>query len=110
MFGAGCCGVSPRIGPILRCCMSEGNQPRERRIDASLRGHEGRRVEQADVAKMMAGPAVVNIGLELFAETLQRAGRPVEMVAWRPPPDRKSTRLNSSHGSISYAVFCLKKK
>src|SRR6266487_4094112 len=26
------------------------------------------------------------------------------------PPDRKSTRLNSSHPSISYAVFCLKKK
>src|SRR5207245_6158631 len=28
----------------------------------------------------------------------------------RHPQDRKSTRLNSSHGSISYAVFCLKKK
>src|SRR5207245_9586344 len=28
----------------------------------------------------------------------------------RNPSDRKSTRLNSSHGSISYAVFCLKKK
>src|SRR5207245_4344527 len=30
----------------------------------------------------------------------------------KPPSirDRKSTRLNSSHGSISYAVFCLKKK
>src|SRR5207245_5469007 len=27
-----------------------------------------------------------------------------------PERDRKSTRLNSSHGSISYAVFCLKKK
>src|SRR5256884_5898683 len=27
-----------------------------------------------------------------------------------PPLDRKSTRLNSSHGYISYAVFCLKKK
>src|SRR5207245_3299673 len=27
-----------------------------------------------------------------------------------PILDRKSTRLNSSHGSISYAVFCLKKK
>src|SRR2546422_8551982 len=26
------------------------------------------------------------------------------------PSDRKSTRLNSSHGYISYAVFCLKKK
>src|SRR3989449_7385376 len=33
--------------------------------------------------------------------------------AWMPEPcrsDRKSTRLNSSHGYISYAVFCLKKK
>src|SRR2546429_1827479 len=29
-------------------------------------------------------------------------------LPWRP--DRKSTRLNSSHGYISYAVFCLKKK
>src|SRR5438477_9005626 len=28
----------------------------------------------------------------------------------RREPDRKSTRLNSSHMSISYAVFCLKKK
>src|SRR3712207_9008048 len=28
----------------------------------------------------------------------------------QPPADRKSTRLNSSHANISYAVFCLKKK
>src|SRR5258707_7954364 len=28
----------------------------------------------------------------------------------RAGPDRKSTRLNSSHANISYAVFCLKKK
>src|SRR2546422_4007664 len=28
----------------------------------------------------------------------------------KPERDRKSTRLNSSHGYISYAVFCLKKK
>src|SRR2546422_8265838 len=35
-----------------------------------------------------------------------------ETVAIRSPLriDRKSTRLNSSHGYISYAVFCLKKK
>src|SRR5438445_5307262 len=32
------------------------------------------------------------------------AGRAVD------PGDRKSTRLNSSHANISYAVFCLKKK
>src|SRR3712207_8197383 len=29
---------------------------------------------------------------------------------YRPNEDRKSTRLNSSHANISYAVFCLKKK
>src|SRR4051812_49988942 len=32
------------------------------------------------------------------------------VVATGAGPDRKSTRLNSSHMSISYAVFCLKKK
>src|SRR5256886_3530247 len=30
--------------------------------------------------------------------------------SWHPAIDRKSTRLNSSHSQISYAVFCLKKK
>src|SRR5690625_5330863 len=30
-------------------------------------------------------------------------------LAWVELPDRKSTRLNSSHVAISYAVFCLKK-
>src|SRR2546422_5866420 len=33
-----------------------------------------------------------------------------QAVELRAEPDRKSTRLNSSHGYISYAVFCLKKK
>src|SRR3712207_8958272 len=36
--------------------------------------------------------------------------RPGELrVLCDPPVDRKSTRLNSSHANISYAVFCLKK-
>src|SRR5436305_7635962 len=34
----------------------------------------------------------------------------VRVLAEWPHPDRKSTRLNSSHVRISYAVFCLKKK
>src|SRR5690349_22694238 len=34
----------------------------------------------------------------------------VEAMATQYIPDRKSTRLNSSHVEISYAVFCLKKK
>src|SRR5438094_6745431 len=43
----------------------------------------------------------------------QRAWWLIQMLASVPPsdrPDRKSTRLNSSHRTISYAVFCLKKK
>src|SRR5476651_2769945 len=36
------------------------------------------------------------------------SGRP-PLSTW-PSQDRKSTRLNSSHANISYAVFCLKKK
>src|SRR5438876_12252213 len=43
-----------------------------------------------------------------------RQARTSRRLTWRNWPecqrDRKSTRLNSSHPSISYAVFCLKKK
>src|SRR2546430_8719992 len=52
-----------------------------------------------------AGPAVE----EHFAlRCEQRRGALEDPSA--PPGDRKSTRLNSSHSQISYAVFCLKKK
>src|SRR4051812_49504272 len=52
------------------------------------------------------------------AAVLLRAARLLErrglarggFVPHQAAPDRKSTRLNSSHMSISYAVFCLKKK
>src|SRR5205085_11791829 len=45
-----------------------------------------------------------------FGQLLQQArGEKVEVVL-QQAPDRKSTRLNSSHSQISYAVFCLKKK
>src|SRR5689334_24165198 len=40
---------------------------------------------------------------------LHRVGRQL-VEHQRQGQDRKSTRLNSSHSSISYAVFCLKKK
>src|SRR6266487_2716310 len=43
--------------------------------------------------------------------TVRSARRPGRIQRGsRSPGDRKSTRLNSSHPSISYAVFCLKKK
>src|SRR5205809_1586395 len=40
----------------------------------------------------------------------RRASALARAVHTTSPLDRKSTRLNSSHGYISYAVFCLKKK
>src|SRR5690606_41428451 len=45
----------------------------------------------------------VRVGAQILGGLTHRGGG-------RPPVDRKSTRLNSSHVKISYAVFCLKKK
>src|SRR5258708_23223158 len=52
------------------------------------------------------GAAQERIGREL----LGKRGGKRRLAAIATNPDRKSTRLNSSHQIISYAVFCLKKK
>src|SRR3712207_7181781 len=49
-------------------------------------------------------------GLVAREDAGRRAGYAVEAGAHVEEGDRKSTRLNSSHANISYAVFCLKKK
>src|ERR1035441_11035653 len=61
-----------------------------------------------DLAEI-ADDVVVNSGNSdpmSMIEQLPEVGVPVSLLV----PDRKSTRLNSSHLGISYAVFCLKKK
>src|SRR2546429_3721792 len=46
-----------------------------------------------------------------MASVVMKPGSAVALADWwHLKRDRKSTRLNSSHGYISYAVFCLKKK
>src|SRR3712207_8278154 len=40
---------------------------------------------------------------------IHRTRRAISPTQWPSELDRKSTRLNSSHANISYAVFCLKK-
>src|SRR3712207_47353 len=45
-----------------------------------------------------------------FADAVRGLPGPAWSVTVRTMQDRKSTRLNSSHANISYAVFCLKKK
>src|SRR2546427_5000786 len=71
---------------------------------------------------LMVGPAPVlaagvgeGVGLVLYEVTedmylLDKDGKPTGNLANAVARDRKSTRLNSSHSQISYAVFCLKKK
>src|SRR5688572_31371788 len=54
------------------------------------------RLERHEIRRLERHP----VGRERMLDRLVLADR----------PDRKSTRLNSSHSQISYAVFCLKKK
>src|SRR5690606_41238648 len=61
-------------------------------------------VQIGDFDPRAEGQAAVRGGEGMLVETLA-AGSAFAMVL-----DRKSTRLNSSHVKISYAVFCLKKK
>src|SRR2546430_13547751 len=62
-------------------------------------GFAGRRAAPVDGAVLTDDRAVADFHPRFFALVLQ-----VLRI------DRKSTRLNSSHSQISYAVFCLKKK
>src|SRR3712207_6916163 len=54
------------------------------------------------VLRLLRGESLDALSRELGVEAHR-------LAAWRDE-DRKSTRLNSSHANISYAVFCLKKK
>src|SRR5687768_18002494 len=60
---------------------------------------------RSDVVGRVAGAARNDLGGVVFEDEHRRLARDAGAH-----PDRKSTRLNSSHGYISYAVFCLKKK
>src|SRR3712207_9052001 len=66
------------------------------------------------MAEAMASVAAASEGLgpEHLADVSLLAARIARRLGSTPPQilDRKSTRLNSSHANISYAVFCLKKK
>src|SRR3712207_8876056 len=54
--------------------------------------------------------AATPLALAALAAPLTQAILGAMRAEFPPRPDRKSTRLNSSHANISYAVFCLKKK
>src|SRR3712207_7176289 len=58
---------------------------------------------------VLFAPPVEEVYPDGFATTVTVAGLG-EVLEGAQRGDRKSTRLNSSHANISYAVFCLKKK
>src|SRR5687768_18121340 len=60
-----------------------------------------------DALPILTVPDLVIVAASAHMETHPQPTCPDVMPAYE---DRKSTRLNSSHGYISYAVFCLKKK
>src|SRR5437762_10509405 len=66
-----------------------------------------------ELAITRSGILVRGFAADFFAEDLARDGATRGRSSAKKSaakPDRKSTRLNSSHRCISYAVFCLKKK
>src|SRR5690606_41751659 len=80
-------------------------------LPISTGGRGGGKAGPADVGRERRtnGEATFARGLRLDAHRAQRGLRARRARCARVP-DRKSTRLNSSHVKISYAVFCLKKK
>src|SRR5437773_4768163 len=60
--------------------------------------------------RVVPGELAVGLGLQCVADGLHVEGSDQHAAVVEHRRDRKSTRLNSSHITISYAVFCLKKK
>src|SRR5687768_17956941 len=69
---------------------------------------EARRDRRRRSPRLAGGPRQGDA--DSAAQCQQHAKVPFAEILATEARDRKSTRLNSSHGYISYAVFCLKKK
>ena len=70
-------------------------------------GEQGGSMSAAQIGQIHHGADDNASGTAALLE-LARGARPVGVSSIYETADRKSTRLNSSHGSISYAVFCLR--
>src|SRR3712207_8618640 len=93
------------------------------RTESTSRGSSLRRRLGLSVSAIVLLAAIAAIRVPLHDLSIVNEGSAaawllvfVPLAIWvavalrRRVPDRKSTRLNSSHANISYAVFCLKKK
>src|SRR5688572_32370637 len=100
-----------------------GQRPRAARRQPLSHEHRARSPDRAAADAGMGGAMTVALSPPAFdrvlapqkATTLEATGLTPDAITslimkWLYRGDRKSTRLNSSHSQISYAVFCLKKK
>src|SRR3989442_2885197 len=62
------------------------------------------------ICQQLSWPDAERLSLAIPPSARKDCVQPLRLSSACPNPDRKSTRLNSSHVRISYAVFCLKKK
>src|SRR5688572_31388730 len=76
------------------------------RLRRDFPGHTFLHARTDEEAMGLIRDARVAFSAQINVEHLRAA----QALTWVHSPDRKSTRLNSSHSQISYAVFCLKKK
>src|SRR5689334_22910653 len=99
--------VTARASELIDLNQHSGQHPRMGATDVvPFVPIEGVTLEDCAELARVAGRRIGELGIPVFL---------YEAAATRPTrvslaEDRKSTRLNSSHSSISYAVFCLKKK
>src|SRR5690349_23035128 len=95
----------PRSTLFPYTTLFRSNAPnKENTIDFHVRALGAGWVSSALVRRLKPGD-MIRLAAPMGSMTLDRRGGKPDHVA-----DRKSTRLNSSHVEISYAVFCLKKK
>src|SRR5690625_7016703 len=99
----------------------EDNQLRQARIQFETAKREYERLvplhaegavtqQQLDLAQTEMENAEITLNVLVENTTLRSGLNGIVTEKWFEEKDRKSSRLNSSHVAISYAVFCLKKK
>src|SRR5699024_11924350 len=96
----------PAGAPVRVGRSGGGHQPCSR---DSMSAHTAGATVAASASAVHSGSRALRTAVSSWAK-LACAGFVVAPVIESTTVDRKSTRLNSSHVSISYAVFCLKKK
>src|SRR5207249_5383524 len=95
----------PPLFPYTTLFRSDLTAAENLRIACTLAGH---RVSPRRIQQALDSFELADLPVKRLSQGQRRRAVLARLVVSDSLPDRKSTRLNSSHVSISYAVFCLK--